>query len=70
MWNKDPRCAPWKGSGFGAFQVFNTHQLHTAGSDLTRIDRNMRNLLSTESQRSDELVIATIKSVTGTTTSN
>lgn len=42
MWENDPRCAPWKGSGFGAFQVFNTHELHIAGQDSSRIDRNMR----------------------------
>jgi phage/plasmid-like protein (TIGR03299 family) len=65
MWENDPRCNPWKGSGFGAFQVFNTHQLHIAGSGSTRIDRNMRNILSTESQRSDELILSAISSVTG-----
>lgn len=66
MWENDPRCNPWKGSGFGVFQVFNTHQLHIAGSGSTRIDRNMRNILSTESQRSDELILSAISSVTGT----
>lgn len=70
MWENDPRCTPWKGSGFGAFQVFNTHELHIAGPDSSRIDRNMRNIFSDTSQQNDERILNTIMSVTGSVIKN
>jgi len=70
MWENDPRCTPWKGSGFGAFQVLNTHELHIAGPDSSRIDRNMRNIFSDTSQQNDERILTTIMSVTGTSIKN
>ena len=65
MWKSDPRCAPWQGSGFGVFQTFNTHRLHTAGSTSSRFDRNMRNILSSASLRDDRAILAAIKLVAG-----
>lgn len=70
MWENDPRCTPWKGSGFGAFQVLNTHELHIAGPDSSRIDRNMRNIFSDTSQQNDERILTTIMSVTGSLIKN
>jgi phage/plasmid-like protein (TIGR03299 family) len=63
MWVNDPRCTEWKGSGFGVFQVFNTFQLHTAGKNDARVDRNMRNILSNVSLDQDENVIAVLQEV-------
>ena len=63
MWVNDPRCAEWKGSGFGVFQVFNTHQLHIAGKNDSRVDRNMRNILSDASLEHDKDVVAVLRDV-------
>ena len=63
MWLNDPRCTKWKGSGFGVFQVFNTHQLHIAGKNDSRVDRNMRNILSNTSLDHDKDVVAVLREV-------
>jgi phage/plasmid-like protein (TIGR03299 family) len=70
MWRTDPRCAPWNGSGFGVFQTFNTYRLHKAGSDASRLDRNMRNILSSNSLKEDRSIFAAIKSATGLAINN
>ena len=70
MWRTDPRCAPWNGSGFGVFQTFNTHRLHKAGSDASRLDRNMRNILSSDSLREDRSIFAAIRSATESAINN
>lgn len=47
LWNSDPRCAPWAGTGFGAIQMINTHRQHiqtVRGAD--RAERNMEKIIS------------------------
>jgi len=64
MWADDPRCAPWNGSALGAFQVFNCYRQHHAGSDSSRLKRNMTDILSTPTGTTDEAILATIAAVT------
>jgi len=66
MWRLDPRCSPWMGTGFGVYQVFNTFRLHVAGPDGLRMERNMRELMSSAGTNKDMDVIDAIESVTKT----
>lgn len=64
MWKSDYRCAPWHGSAFGVFQVFNTHRQHTAGKEDSRMDRNMRNLFTATGLKEDRRILRAIEEVT------
>lgn len=64
LWSSDYRCAPWRGSAFGVFQVFNTHRQHIAGKDDSRMDRNMRNLFTATGLKEDRRVLRVIEDVT------
>jgi hypothetical protein len=64
MWKSDYRCAPWHGSAFGVFQVFNTHRQHTAGKEDSRMDRNMRNLFTATGLKEDRRILRVIEDVT------
>lgn len=71
LWASDYRCAPWKGSALGVFQVFNTYRLHIAGgaSDKEnepekRFERNMTNLLSGVALQNDKEIFNAITMVT------
>lgn len=64
MWQKDPRCAPWKGSALGAFQVFSTFAHHVAGPDDQRFERNMSRAISGKGMQEDRGVVDAIRKVT------
>jgi phage/plasmid-like protein (TIGR03299 family) len=64
MWMSDYRCAPWRGSAFGVFQVFNTFRQHTAGKEESRMDRNMRNLFTATGIKEDRRILKVIEDVT------
>jgi len=71
LWTSDERCAPWNGSALGVFQVFNTYRLHIAGGASgkendpeKRFERNMTNLLSGTSLKSDKEILNAITAVT------
>ena len=71
LWTSDYRCAPWTGSGLGVFQAFNTYRLHIAGGATEtendpekRFERNMTNLLSGASLKSDKEILDAITMVT------
>ena len=64
MWTSDYRCAPWRGSAFGVFQVFNTHRQHIAGKEDSRLDRNMRNLFTATGLKEDRRILRVIEYVT------
>lgn len=64
LWTSDYRCAPWCGSAFGVFQVFNTHRQHIAGKDDSRTDRNMRNLFTATGVKEDLKILRIIENVT------
>ena len=72
LWTSDERCAPWNGSALGVFQVFNTYRLHIAGrasekenDSVKRFERNMTNLLSGTSLKSDKEILDAITAVLG-----
>jgi phage/plasmid-like protein (TIGR03299 family) len=64
LWTSDERCAPWRGSAFGVFQVFNTHRQHIAGKDDLRLDRNLRNLFTATGLKEDRKILRVIEDVT------
>ena len=48
LWRTDHRCAPWKNTGFGVMQVFNTHRQFdrpTRGGTL-QVERTMHEHLT------------------------
>jgi phage/plasmid-like protein (TIGR03299 family) len=66
LYNSDDRCEPWKGTGFGVLQAFNTYALHEAsvrkGAD--RTVRNMENFVSGKLANHDDAVIKVLELVT------
>lgn len=48
MWVNDPRCAPWRGTGFGVQQVFNTHRqfVRPTRAGTVAVERTMHEHLS------------------------
>ena len=63
MWNDDPRCAPWKGSALGAFQVFNTFAQYVAGPDDKRMDRNIARAVTDKGLQEDRECVSTIRQI-------
>ncbi len=73
LWRTDPRCAPWRGSALGAFQVFNTYRHHLAASSTKanssleeRFNRNMANVISDKALTDDQELLRVIESVVRT----
>jgi len=60
LYDSDPRVAPWKGSGLGVLQAFNTHRQHVAGKDGGRYERNMLHTLGRVTRREDAKVLAAL----------
>lgn len=60
LYDSDDRVAPWKGSGLGVLQAFNTHRQHVAGSDRGRDERNMLHTIGRVTQREDAKVLAAL----------
>ena len=63
MYRNDQRCAPWTGTALGAFQAFNTHELHIAGPDRNRFDRNFSRVISRIGEKRDVSTIDVILTV-------
>ena len=60
LYDSDKRVAPWKGSGLGVLQAFNTHRQHVAGKDGGRYERNMLHTLGRVARREDAKVLAAL----------
>jgi len=60
LYDSDDRVAPWKGSGLGVLQAFNTHRQHVAGNDRGRDERNMLHTLGRVTRREDAKVLAAL----------
>lgn len=65
LYTNDPMVAPWKGTALGAFQAWSTYQHHHAGSDKTRVSRNMLAGLTGKVEAHDQFALTTIKEVVG-----
>ncbi len=61
IYSTDPRVAPWKGTALGVLQTWNTYQHHFAGSDESRVERNMLNGLTGKAEQYDRQVLSLIK---------
>lgn len=61
----DARVEPWKGTALGAFQAWSTYQHHFAGSDRTRVSRNMLAGLNGKAEAHDQFALNAIKAVAG-----
>lgn len=59
LYRGDERSAAWNGTLLGALQAFNTYNHHFAGTDRTRVERNMWNAISGTTRASDSKVLAT-----------
>jgi phage/plasmid-like protein (TIGR03299 family) len=62
MWKSDERVAPWRGTGLGAIQAFNTYNHHKAGTDKNRIERNMMGSLNGVLEKTDKQVLSLVLS--------
>lgn len=60
LYDSDDRVAPWRGSGLGVFQAFNTHRQQVAGTDKGRHERNMKHTLGRVTRREDAKVLAAL----------
>ncbi len=60
LYDSDKRVAPWKGSGLGVLQAFNTPRQHVAGKDGGRYERNMLHTLGRVTRREDAKVLAAL----------
>lgn len=59
LWTRDPRVAPWAGTGFGVTQAFNTHRQHygTVRGVGHRFERTMMDTLTGQLDK-DDLTVA------------
>lgn len=62
MWQTDERVAPWRGTGLGVIQAFNTYNHHKAGTDKNRIERNMMSSLNGLLEKTDKQVLSLVLS--------
>jgi phage/plasmid-like protein (TIGR03299 family) len=62
MWSYDERVAPWRGTGLGVIQAFNTYNHHKAGTDKNRIERNMMGSLNGLLEKTDKQVLSLVLS--------
>jgi phage/plasmid-like protein (TIGR03299 family) len=63
LWNEDPRVAPWKGTGLGVLQAFNTYSHHYAGTDERRVERNALGSLNGKIGQDDALVLERLEAI-------
>jgi len=57
MWQTDQLVAPWRGTGLGVVQAFNTYNHHNAGTDTNRIERNMMSALNGAGEKADTHIL-------------
>lgn len=62
MWTSDERVAPWRGTGLGAIQAFNTYNHHSAGTDKNRLERNVLGSLNGTLAKMDSQVLSLVLS--------
>ena len=67
MWVSDSRCAPWKGTAFGALQTFNTWQHHerSVRGDTIRPERNMLEAINGKTAEADAEALRVLAVVSG-----
>jgi phage/plasmid-like protein (TIGR03299 family) len=65
LYRNDERCAPWAGTAFGVVQTDNTFQHHyaTAGTAVSRSERNTRRALDGGTAKADRAVVAALEAV-------
>jgi hypothetical protein len=63
LYANDPMVAPWKGTALGVLQMWNTYNHHYAGSDKTRVERNMLNGINGKTSEQDGFVLNTINNL-------
>lgn len=66
LWLYDSRVSPWKNTGFGVLQAYNTYAHHVAGvrKGVHRAQRNMENVLSGKFDALDTEVLSKLSLVT------
>lgn len=64
LYAHDERVAPWAGTALGVLQAFNTWEHHVNGTSKNRVQRNMMNVISGKTEKSDNKVIETLRLVT------
>ena len=62
LYANDARVAPWKGSALGVLQAYNTYNHHKAGTDKSRVERNMLNAINGTTGTADRKVLAVLAS--------
>jgi phage/plasmid-like protein (TIGR03299 family) len=61
FWTEDDRVAPWRGTGMGAWQAFNTYAHHESiVRNAVRPERNMRNAVDGTTEKADREVLSVI----------
>lgn len=63
LYKNDPMVSPWKGTALGVLQCWNTYQHHYAGSDSSRVERNMLNGINGKTGDQDRVVLDAIKNL-------
>jgi len=63
LYKHDARVSPWAGSALGVLQAFNTWEHHVNGSSKNRAERNMLNVMSGKTEKSDNKVLETLRLV-------
>ena len=63
LWQNDARVSPWRNTGFGVVQSFNTYSHHISGTDRGRAQRNTANSILGKTAQQDEEVIRALELV-------
>ena len=63
LYENDERAAPWKGTGLGVLQTFNTYAHHFAGTDERRVERNMLGALNGKISQDDKIVLERLEAL-------
>lgn len=64
LWRADERVLPWKNTGLGVVQAFNTYSQHIAGTDAKRVGRNYNKLVNGQQAAEDALVLERLRELT------
>lgn len=65
LYRNDAMVTPWKGTALGVLQCWNTYQHHYAGSNKTRVERNMLNGITGKAETNDRFVLDIMSDLVG-----
>ena len=65
IYKNDGMVSPWSGTALGVLQCWNTYQHHYAGSNATRVERNMLAGINGKAEANDRFVLDTISGLVG-----